>query len=133
MQHGACPVKPCGHIPEPPPKQRGIPERSSLQTERIPSQQFCEALMLTDPPSGSRAVPQMLPTPLHAWPLSHRPLVHRTEPLGLTPPPQHASSFAHEVPVSRQPLAGRHTVAPEPGSKQVREQQLEPPLHGLPS
>lgn len=110
-----------------------MPDASSLQTARMPSQQFCEALMLTEPPSGSVAVPQMFPTPLHALPLLQRPPVQRTEPLGFTPPPQQASSLAHEVPVRRQPPAGRHTVAPEPGSKQVREQQLEPPEHGLPS
>lgn len=110
-----------------------MPDASSLQTERMPSQQFCDALMLTEPPSGSVAVPQMLPTPLHDRPLSQRPALQLTLPFGFTPPPQHASSFVHEVPVRRQPPAGRQTVAPEPGSKHVREQQLEPPLHGLPS
>jgi hypothetical protein len=127
------PVNPLGQVCEPPPKQRGIPERSSLQTSFFPSQQFCDALIITVPPSGSGAVPQMLPTPLQAWPLSHRPLEHCTEPLGFIPPPQHALSLVHEVPVSRHPPAGMQTVAPAPGSKQVREQQFDPPLQGLPS
>ena len=56
-----------------------------------------------------------------------------TEPFGFTPPPQHESLFEQLVPVSRQPLAGKQTVAPEPGSKQVREQQLLPPEQGLPA
>jgi hypothetical protein len=108
-----------------------MPDESTLQTSFMPSQQFCVALML--PPSPSTFSPQMLPTGLHDRPLSHRPSVHFTEPFGFTPPPQHASALLHEVPVSRQPPAGRHTEAPEPGSKQVREQQLLPPLQGLPS
>ena len=85
------------------------------------------------PPSGSTFAPQMLPTPLQLWPLSHRPPLHITLPLGLIPPPQQALSFTQLVPVNRHPLAGKQTVAPEPGSKQVREQQFEPPLQGLPS
>ena len=76
MQHGAWPVYPVGHCPQllfgHPPKQRGMPARSSLQTAFFPSQQFCEALTSTLPASPSGA-PQMLPTGLHDWPLSHRP------------------------------------------------------------
>lgn len=75
----------------------------------------------------------MLPTGLQAWPLSQRPLTHITEPLGLVPPPQQACALAHEVPVSRQPVAGKQTETPEPGLKQMREQQLLPPVQGLPS
>jgi hypothetical protein len=70
---------------------------------------------------------------LHAWPWSQRPAAHITELLGLVPPPQHDWLSAHAVPVRRQPPAGRHTVAPEPGSKQMREQQLLPPVQGLPA
>jgi hypothetical protein len=114
-----------------------MPELSSLHTSRPlpgpPLQQLVGALIMRMPPSGRYARLQMLPTPLQAWPLSQRPLEHRTVPLGLTPPPQHASSLSHEVPVSRQPPAGRHTLAPEPGSKQVLEQQPAPSVQGLPS
>jgi hypothetical protein len=40
----------------------------------------------------------------------------------------------HESPVNRQPVAGAHTVAPEPRSTHKREQQFVPaPLHGFPS
>lgn len=63
MQHGAVPVKPVGHWLENPPKQRGMPDESSLQTSRMPLQQFCEALI--EPPSRSTGAPQMFPTPLH--------------------------------------------------------------------
>jgi hypothetical protein len=75
----------------------------------------------------------MLPTPLQLLPLSQRPVAQVTEPLGFTPPPQQEESVVHQVPVSRQPPAGWHTVTPEPGSAQIREQQLLPPLQGLPS
>ena len=62
----------------PPPKQRGTPEESTLQTSFWPSQQFCEALMLSTPPSGSLPAPQMLPVPLQLVPLSQRPPAHVT-------------------------------------------------------
>ena len=81
-----------------------MPPVPSLQTSFMPLQQFCEAL--TEPPSRSTGAPQMLPTPLHDWPLSQRPPAHTTEPLGFTPPPQHALSLSQEVPVRRQPPAG---------------------------
>ena len=74
----------------------------------------------------------MLPTPLQDWPLSQRPFTHITLPLGLIPPPQHSSSELQLSPVNRQPPAGRQTVAPVPGSAQMRLQQLEPPLQGFP-
>ena len=142
MQQGASPVYPVGHWAEPPPKHRGMPELSSLHTS-LPTenalQQFCEALML--PPSGRTGAPQMLPTGLQEFPSSQRPVVpvpasaprHSTEPLGFVPPPQQLWSSVHQVPVKRQPSAGRQTVTPEPGSTQVREQQLLPPLQGSPS
>jgi hypothetical protein len=111
-----------------------MPELSSLHTS-LPTenalQQFCEALML--PPSGRTGAPQMFPTGLQLCPLSQRPPVQCTEPLGLVPPPQQLWSSSHQVPVKRQPSAGRQTVTPEPGSTQVREQQLLPPLQGSPS
>lgn len=131
MQHGACPVYPVRQLADEPPKQRGMPDESSLQTSFEPLQQFCDALIL--PPSGSTLAPQMLPTPLHAWPLSQRPVAQLTLPFGFTPPPQQALSLLQLVPVSRQPPAGKHTLAPEPGSKQILEQQFEPSAHGLPS
>lgn len=132
MQQGATPVYPVRHEPLLPPKQRGIPELSSLQTSFIPSQQFCEAFTL--PPSRSTGAPQMLPRPLHAMPLSQR-LVPGSQvtPPWAGAPPQQATDDRHELPVRRQPVAGAQTVAPEPRSTQVREQQLVPPLHGLPS
>lgn len=106
---------------------------SSLQTSFLPSQQFCDALIL--PPSGSTGAPQMLPVPLHDWPLSQRsvPLSQMTEPLGLMPPPQHSSLAVQNSPVSRQPPAIWQTAAPLPRSTQTREQQFVPPFgQGLP-
>jgi hypothetical protein len=80
----------------------------------------------------------MFPTPLHAWPLSHRPEPtasgrHCTVPFGLTPPPQQAFVERQKSPVRRQPSTGWQMVAPEPGSTQTREQQLVPLEQGLPS
>src|SRR5215468_1090525 len=76
MQQGASPVYPVGHAVDAPPKQRGMPETSSLQTslpgptcppfETCPLQQSMGALVL--PPSGSTGAPQMLPTGLQALP-----------------------------------------------------------------
>src|SRR5687767_6295502 len=88
-----------------PPKQRGMPALSSLQTSFLPSQQFCDALML--PPLGSTGAPQMLPTGLQSWPLSQRlvTMSQETSPSGLTPPPQHALSSLQNSPVRRQPPA----------------------------
>lgn len=114
-----------------------MPERSrwhtALPLPGASSQQSWEALTLTLPPSGSFAVPQVLPTPLQLWPLSQRPPAQSTLPLGLMPPPQQSLAFEQEVPVRRQPPAGRHTVTPEPGSKQMREQHEVPLVQGLPS
>jgi len=129
MQQPACPVYPVGHWADAPPKQRGMPELSSLQTS-LPAlkslQQFCEALML--PPSGRTGAPQMFPVGLQLWPLSQRPPAQVTVPLGLVPPPQQLWLSVHQVPVRRQPSAGSQTFTPEPGSMQIREQQVEPPL-----
>ena len=127
-----------------------MPELSSLQTSspgtvfwpfQCPLQQDSGALMLRMPPSGRCALPQMLPTGLQALPWSQRPVVmlpasaprHSTEPLGLVPPPQQLWSSVHHVPVRRQPSAGWHTVTPEPGSMQMREQQLLPSLQSSPA
>ena len=107
-----------------------MPDESSWQTSFLPSQQFWLALIF--PPPGNTGAPQMFPTPLHDVPLSHRPLMQRTLPLGFIPPPQHSSSELQLSPVRRQPPAGRHTFAPVPGSAQMRLQQLEPLAHGLP-
>lgn len=131
MQQGDWPVYPVGQLVPKPPKHRGMPAPSSLQTSFKPLQQFCDALML--PPSGSTLAPQMLPTGLQAVPLSQRLPVQVTLPLGLVPPPQHSCAVSQVLPVSRHPLAGRHTFAPEPTSAHRREQQLEPPVQGLPS
>ncbi len=132
MQQGATPVYPVGHVPLPPPKQRGMPELSSLQTSFIPSQQSWEALIF--PPSRSTGAPQMFPRPLHDWPLSQRlvPGSHTTLPCAGAPP-QQATVDRHELPVRRHPVAGAQTVAPAPRSTQVREQHPVPPLHGFPS
>jgi hypothetical protein len=51
----------------------------------------------------------------------------------LVPPPQQLWSFAHQVPVIRQPSASWQTVTPEPGSTHVREQQVLPFVHGSPA
>ena len=118
-------------MPEPPPKQRGMPELSGLHTAFMPLQQSWLALIL--PPSGSTGAPQMLPTGLHACPSEQRPPLHITEPFGFVPPPQQSCAPVHQVPVSRQPSAAWQTVVPEPGSVQKREQQLLPLLHGSPA
>src|SRR5687767_201232 len=108
-------------MPLPPPKQRGMPEVSSLQTSFMPSQQFWDALTSTVPPSRKMVAPQMLPVPLHAVPLSQRNVLLSQ----LTPPtaggaPQHCAVARHALPVSLQPVAGAQTFAPEPRSTQVR-------------
>jgi len=127
-----------------PPKHRGMPELSSLQTslpgvitppfEILPLQQSCFALMLPRPPSGSgtTGAPQMFPTGLQAFPLLQVPELHSTWLIG-SPPPQQLAVSVHQVPVSRQPSAAWQTVTPEPGSVQKREQQLLPPLQGSPA
>src|SRR5687768_1469169 len=89
-----------------PPKHRGMPALSSLQTSFLPSQQFCDALML--PPPGSTGAPQMLPTGLQACPLSQRPGSsgsHATSMSVPGPPPQHASLTMQNSPVSVHPPA----------------------------
>jgi hypothetical protein len=64
MQHwGFAPSYPVGQVVEAPPKQRGMPFESSLQTAFLPLQQSCEAL--------APVAPQMLPGGLHAVPLLH--------------------------------------------------------------
>jgi hypothetical protein len=118
-----------------------MPTRSRLQTAFLPSQQSCEALTLKVPPSGSgNGAPQMLPTGLHAWPLSQRPyasegssLVHFTVKFGCVPPPQQSWLSGQASPVIVQPEDGRQIVAPVPGSAQIRVQQLEAPAQGIPS
>jgi hypothetical protein len=85
------------------------------------------------PPSGSTFAPQMFPTGLYAVPLSQRLPLQATLPLGLEPPPQQSCATSQELPVSRQPLAGRQTLAPLPRSAQRRVQQVLPPEHGSPS
>jgi hypothetical protein len=107
----------------PPPKQRGMPFESALQTAFLPSQQFWEAF--------SPSAPQMLPGGLQATPLSQR----LSSGLQTTPAPgrlQHASVESQKSPVIRQPPAAWQTVTPLPGSTQSREQQFEGPSHGLP-
>ena len=57
--------------------------------------------MLKVPPSGRGCgAPQMLPTPLHDWPLSQRPPLQVTEPFVFTPPPQQELSASQVVPVA---------------------------------
>jgi hypothetical protein len=74
MQQGARPVYPVGHCVLPPPKHRGMPALSRLQTSLCPSQQSWGALTLNVPPSGrGKGAPQMLPTGLQACPWSQRP------------------------------------------------------------
>ena len=119
-----------------PPKQRGIPLESSLQTSLWPSQQSCGALML--PPPGSTGAPQVSPTFWQAVPWVQRRSVglHSTE--ASTPPGREESARQHsdvslqESPWRRHPVAGWQTWAPEPMSTQRFEQQFEPPLQGVP-
>lgn len=94
----------------PPPKQRGTPEESTLQTSFCPSQQFCEALTERMPPSGSLPAPQMLPVPLQLVPLLQRPASHTTS-LGEMLP-QQAAVLLQKLPVSLQPPTGWQMVAP---------------------
>lgn len=47
-------------------------------------------------------------------------------------PPQHAAFWSQYSFVIRQPPAGAQTVTPVPMSLQVREQQVEEPVQGLP-
>jgi len=75
----------------------------------------------------------MFPAPLQACPLLQRPVAHITVPFGFGPPPQQAFVERQKSPVRRHPSTGWHTMAPEPGSTHVREQQLVPPEQGLPS
>src|SRR5690606_31188651 len=102
---------PLGSSLSQPPKQRGMPELSTLQTSFLPLQQFWLALMLSVPPSGSSPLPQMLPVALQAVPLSQRPvwvavsIWHTTPPSGLAPP-QHSSSSLQDTPVNVHPEAG---------------------------
>ena len=103
--------------------QTSLPDENELQ-------QFCEAL--TPPPSGKTFAPQMLPAGLQLPPLSQR-LPPQSTLLIASPPPQHSFVAPQYVPVIRQPLAGKQTFAPEPGSKQMREQQPVPLVQGLPS
>src|SRR5574342_829265 len=110
-----------------------MPAVSGLHTSFLPSQQFCEAFTSVE-------APQMLPGGLQEPPLSQRP----------TPPAmslqaicwlggawslmlQHSLVEVQEAPVMRQPPAGWQIVAPLPGSKHRRVQQLLGPAQGLPS
>ncbi len=109
-----------------------MPDESVLQTAFLPSQQSWDAFT---------PWPQMLPVALQEVPLLQRPPIcvepevfgQVTEPLGLIPPPQHWSASRHQSPVRRQPVAGWQIETPVPGSRQMREQQPVPELHGLPS
>jgi hypothetical protein len=143
MQHGATPVKPVGHGPPgsqlpdgQPPKQRGMPVASSLQTALWPSQQSCGALML--PPPGSTGAPQVSPTFWQAVPWVQRLSVGLQTTDASTPPArdesarQHSAVSLQESPCRRHPVAGWQTRAPEPMSTQRFEQQLDPPEHGVP-
>jgi hypothetical protein len=108
-----------------------MPVESTLQTAVLPSQQFCEALMLMTPPSGSLPAPQMLPVELQNEPLSQAPSIHWV--LETVPAPQQLPSLVQKLPVVSQPLIGWQMGVPVPRSTQVREQQLVPLEQGLPS
>ena len=78
----------------------------------------------------------MLPGGLQPLPLVQvLPLLQVTPVEDVVPtPPQHRGVvLLHEVPVNRQPPTGWQTVAPDPGSKQVREQHPVPSEQGLPA
>jgi hypothetical protein len=109
-----------------------MPAESRLQTSFFPSQQFCEAL--------SPSAPQMFPGGLQLPPLVQRPTPPTTPPQATcwlggarSLMLQHSAVEVQESPVIRQPPAGWQTVAPVPGSRQSRVQQLEGPAQGLPS
>lgn len=120
-----------------PPKQRGIPDESSLHRFIVstggvmPVQQSTGALM-----ESVLAFPQMMPGGSQEMPRLQRLVLESqvTVPLGLGAPPQQFEVARQKLPVTRQPVAGAHTGAPLPRSTQVREQQFSPPFgHGLPS
>ena len=131
---------PFGHWVVPPPKQRGMPLESSLQTALWPSQQSWGAAM--DPPSGRIAAPHSSPSDWQPEPLLQRPGVpggeplgatHTTDPFGLVPPPQQSWFVVQKSPLRRHPVADWHTVAPNPPLTHKPEQQLVLFTHGLPS
>ena len=77
----------------------------------------------------------MLPGGLQPVPLLQVLTLLQVTPVaeGVPTPPQHSGVvLLHEVPVNRQPPTGWQTDAPEPGSKQVREQQ-GPSEQGFPA
>jgi hypothetical protein len=119
--------------PGQPPKQRLMPSEVRPHTAFLPSQQSWLAL--------APKAPQMLPGGLQPVPLAQRPtgglVLNRvqTTPVSkpVPAPPQQSWSLLQISPVRRQPLAGAQTVAPLPGSRHTREQQLVPPEHGWPS
>ena len=78
----------------------------------------------------------MLPAALQAVPWSQSPAAVAVAPLQVTlpapVPPQQARVLSQASPVRRHPPADWQTVAPEPGSSQIREQQLDPLAHGSP-
>jgi hypothetical protein len=131
QQAGSVPSRPLGHVALCPPKHLGTPAESTLQTAVLPSQQFCEALMLMTPPSGSLPAPQTLPVELQDAPGPQWPSVHWT--LEIVPAPQQLRSPVQKLPVVSQPLIGWQMEVPVPRSAQAREQQPEPPEQGLPS
>lgn len=99
----------------------------------VPVQQSTGALIETVPPSGSFALPQMVPAGEQPVPSVQR-LVEESQltvPLGA--PPQQDEVTTQKLPVSRHPVAGPHTVAPLPRSTQVREQHDSPCEQGFPS
>ncbi len=79
----------------------------------------------------------MVPTPLHAWPLSQRPegaLAQVTEKFWPLPaPPQHWLVALQVSPVTRQPLATAHTGTPLPRSTHTLVQQVVALVQGTPS
>ena len=95
----------------PPPKQRGTPAESTLQTSLWPSQQATLALgTLTVPPSGSLPEPQTLPVGSQELPLSQRPALQVT--LEMVPLPQQMALPVQKLPVTLQPVNGWHPRPP---------------------
>lgn len=124
---------PVGQVVDPPPKQRGMPDESSLQTAFFPSQQSWDAGMC--PPSGSTGAPQVAPGGLQACPLSQRiPSCGSQVTDAVVDPPQQSCVSLHQSPVTRHPVAATHTAAPVPRSRH-RPVQQRPPVsaHGFPS
>lgn len=113
--------------------RQSAPEESGVGP--VPVQQATGAFTWYTPPSGSRALPQMLPGCWQPVPRVQRlvEVSQSTVSFGFGAPPQQSSVAAQKLPVTRQPVAGAQMVAPVPTSTHVLEQQFSIDEQGLPS